>query len=113
MSRDCEMAVGHPICATLASAGAGTLLEGEHSRFVIELLGPGRRKTPAAATLEALGAGAGDAAGQYGPPVAIGGTGDGSNALAANGMADGDPANGNTGASLLCCHPGVLTWSVC
>ncbi|KAK9819572.1 hypothetical protein WJX81_002582 [Elliptochloris bilobata] len=42
--------------AGIRTDGAGTLLEGEHSRFVIELLDPGRRKTPAAASLEALGA---------------------------------------------------------
>ena len=91
-----------------ACAGAGTLLEGEHSRFVIELLDPGRRKTPAAATLEALTADAGDAAGRYGPPVAVGGTGDGSIALAANGAAEGNPANGDAGASLLLSQPAVL-----
>ena len=47
---------------------------------MIELLDPGRRKTPAAASLEAFGAElpvAGGSAGYQGPPVAVGGTDDG------------------------------------
>ena len=47
---------------------------------MIELLDPGRRKTPAAASLEAFGAvlpGAGGPEGHQGAPVAVGGTDDG------------------------------------
>jgi len=81
-----------PIPRWCASVGAGTLLEGEHSPFVIELLDPGRRKVPAAASLEAFSAELSGPAGAADAPFAVAGAGDGSGA--ACGAEDGSRAGG-------------------
>jgi hypothetical protein len=81
-----------PLPRWCACAGAGTLLEGEHSPFVIELLDPGRRKVPAAASLEAFSAELSGPADAADAPFAVAGAGDGSGAACS--AADGSRAGG-------------------